>query len=67
MDIMRQSACLVVNQTTVYSYGILLNCKVGAAKDKYQAPTNGYNHCARAVYVKLDITWIPCGSLHVWL
>ena len=26
MDIMRQSACLVVNPITVYSYGFLFNC-----------------------------------------
>ena len=26
MDIMRQSACLVVNPITVDSYGFLLNC-----------------------------------------
>ena len=26
MDIMRQSACLVVNSITVYSYGFLFNC-----------------------------------------
>ena len=27
MDIMRQSACLVVNPIKVYSYGFLFNCK----------------------------------------
>ena len=26
MDIMRQSACLVVNPITVYNYGFLFNC-----------------------------------------
>ena len=26
MDVMRQSACLVVNPITVYSYGFLFNC-----------------------------------------
>ena len=34
MDIMRQSACLVVNPITVYSYGFLFNCTtVGQALD----------------------------------
>ena len=28
MDIMRQSACLVVNPITVYSYGFLFNCTI---------------------------------------
>ena len=26
LDVMRQSACLVLNPTTVYSYGFLFNC-----------------------------------------
>ena len=29
VDIMRQSACLVLNQITVYSYGFLFNCTSG--------------------------------------
>ena len=34
MDIMRQSACLVVKPITVYSYGFLFNCTtVGQASD----------------------------------
>ena len=34
LDIMRQSACLVLNPITVYSYGFLLNCTtVGQASD----------------------------------
>ena len=34
MDIMRQSACLVVNPITVYSYGFFFNCTtVGPASD----------------------------------
>ena len=34
MDIMRQSACLVVNPIMVYSYGFLFNCTtVGQASD----------------------------------
>ena len=34
LDIMRQSACLVVNPITVYSYGFLFNCMaVGRASD----------------------------------
>ena len=34
LDVMRQSACLVLNPITVYSYGFLCNCtKVGQASD----------------------------------
>ena len=34
LDVMRQSACLVVNPITVYSYGFLFNCTtVGQASD----------------------------------
>ena len=34
LDIMRQSACLVLNQITVYSYDFLFNCAtVGQASD----------------------------------
>ena len=34
MDIMRQSACLVVNPIKVYSYGFLFNCMtVGQASN----------------------------------
>ena len=28
LDVVRQSACLVLNTTTVYSYGFLFNCTV---------------------------------------
>ena len=39
-DIMRQSACLVVNPITVYSYGFLFNCTtVGRASDSMTALT----------------------------
>ena len=38
LDIMPQSACLVLNQITVYSYGFLLNCTtVGQASDSMMA------------------------------
>ena len=38
LDIMRQSACLVLNQITVYNYGFLLNCTaVGQASDSLMA------------------------------
>ena len=38
LDIMRQSACLVLNTITVYSYGFLFNCKtVGQASDSMTA------------------------------
>ena len=40
LDIMRQSACLVSNPITVYSYGFLFNCtKVGQASDSMTALT----------------------------
>ena len=40
LDIMRQSACLVVNPITVYSYGFLFNCTtVGWASDSMTALT----------------------------
>ena len=39
-DIMRQSACLVLNPITVYSYGFLFNCTtVGQASDSMTALT----------------------------
>ena len=38
LDIMRQSACLVLNPITVYSYGFLFNCTtVGHASDSMTA------------------------------
>ena len=40
LDIMRQSACLVVNPITVFSYGFLFNCTaVGQASDSMTALT----------------------------
>ena len=40
LDIMPQSACLVLNPITVYSYGFLLNCTtVGQASDSMAALT----------------------------
>ena len=40
LDFMRQSACLVLNSITVYSYGFLLNCTtVGQASDSMTALT----------------------------
>ena len=40
LDIMRQSACLVVNPITVYSYGFLFTCTtVGQASDSMTALT----------------------------
>ena len=40
MDIMWQSAILVVNPITVYSYGVLFNCMtVGQASDSMATPT----------------------------
>ena len=39
LDIMRQSACLVLNPITVYSYGCLFNCTmVGQASDSVMTP-----------------------------
>ena len=38
LDIVRQSACLVLNPITVYSYGFLFNCTtVGQASDSMTA------------------------------
>ena len=40
LNIMRQSACLVLNPITVYSYGFLFNCStVGQASDSMTALT----------------------------
>ena len=40
LNIMRQSACLVLNPITVYSYGFLFNCMmVGQASDSMTALT----------------------------
>ena len=40
LDIMRQSACLVLNPITVYSYGFLFKCTmVGQASDSMTALT----------------------------
>ena len=40
LDIIRQSACLVLNPITVYSYGFLFNCTtVGQASDSMTALT----------------------------
>ena len=40
LDIMRQSACLVLNPITVYSYGFLFNCTtVGQASDSMRVLT----------------------------
>ena len=40
LDIMRQSACLVLNPITVYSYGFPFNCTtVGQASDSMTALT----------------------------
>ena len=40
LDILRQSACLVLNPITVYSYGFLFNCSmVGQASDSMTALT----------------------------
>ena len=40
LDIMQQSACLVLNPITVYNYGFLFNCKtVGQASESMMALT----------------------------
>ena len=40
LDVMQQSACLVLNPITVYSYGFLFNCTtVGQASDSMTALT----------------------------
>ena len=40
LDVMRQSACLVLNPITVYSYGFLFNCTtVGQVSESMTALT----------------------------
>ena len=40
LDVLRQSACLVLNQITVHSYGNLFNCRtMGQASDSMTALT----------------------------
>ena len=47
LDVMRQSACLVLNPITVYSYGFLFNCTtVGQASDSITALTLSFNRRA---------------------
>ena len=54
LDIMRQSACLVLNPITVYSYGFLFNCTtVGQASDSMTALTLSLNW------------WVVAGCLSV--
>ena len=44
LDVMRQSACLVLNPITVYSYGFLFNCTtVGQVSDSMTALTLSFN------------------------
>ena len=44
LDVMRQSACLVLNPITVYSYGFLFNCTtVGQASDSTTALKKIFN------------------------
>ena len=44
LDIMRQSACLVLNPMTVYSNGFLFNCTtVGQASDSMTSLTLSFN------------------------
>ena len=49
LDIMRQSACLVLNTITIYSYGFLFNCTtVGQASDSMTALTLSFNRWVSA-------------------
>ena len=44
LDVMQQSACLVLNPITVYSYGFLFNCTtVEQASDSMTALTESFN------------------------
>ena len=44
LDVMRQSACLVLNPITAYSYGFLINCTtVGQASGSMTALTKRFN------------------------
>ena len=54
IDIMQQSACLVVNPITVYSYGFLFNCTtVGQASDSMTALT--YKNLAGPTVAQLEV------------
>ena len=49
LDVMRQSACLVLNPITVYSYGFLFNCTtVGQATDSMTALTKSFHQWVSA-------------------
>ena len=44
MDIMRHSACLILNPVTVYIYGVFFNCTmVGQASDSMTVLTYNFN------------------------
>ena len=49
LDVMRQSACLILNPITVYSYGFLFNCEtVGQASDSMTVLTRRFNRWVSA-------------------
>ena len=54
MDIMRQSACLVVNQIKVHSYDVLFNCTTGGqASDSMTTLMLLFNLLVGACYLSL--------------
>ena len=62
LDIMRQSACLVLNPITVYSYGFLFNCTtVGQASDSMTALTSLIGVLGPDAYLLLDPPWLSLG------
>ena len=59
LNVMRQSACLVINPITVDCYAALFNCTpVDRASDSMMAPTLSYSFCK-----KYYSNSIPTGSL----
>ena len=65
MDIMRQSACLVVNPITVYSYDFLFNCTmVGQDSDSMTALTQTFNRMVDVSF--LSLAWPTASQLKVF-
>ena len=57
MDSMRQSACLVVNPITVYSYGVIFNCMTVNQASDYGVELLSIGWC-----LMLVVGWGHCSS-----
>ena len=77
MDIMRQSACLVVNLITVYSYGFLFHCTtVGQASDSTTVLTKAQSFhllvgslclsLAKPTVAQLEVFFMSCESFSLF-